>query len=89
MSGCSTKPSIELTTPQTIDNNLLQAPVSQSLLVPCRVAYPMRELSPESDLEGLFKTFAYNLGQAEKCYNKDEDLTGEVREREDKLVKEN
>lgn len=46
----------------------------------------MRELTPQSDLEALFKTFVYNLGQAEKCYNKDEDLTDEIRQRESEVV---
>ncbi len=80
MSACSTTRLPE-SIPK-IDETLLETPIRPSLLVPCRVAYPLQELSPQSDLEGLYKTFVHNLGQVDKCYEKDEQLVEEVKERE-------
>lgn len=80
MSACSTTRLPE-SIPK-IDETLLETPIRPSLLVPCRVSYPLQELSPQSDLEGLYKTFVHNLGQVDKCYEKDEQLVEEVKERE-------
>jgi len=81
LSGCSMSPSVEPITAKKINPKLLETPYSPSLLIPCRLGYPLRELSPQLSLEGLFKTFVYNLGQVEKCYNKDEELVNEVARR--------
>jgi len=78
LSGCSTSPSVEPITAKRINPKLLETPYSPALLIPCRVAYPLRELSSQTTLEGLYKTFVYNLGQVEKCYNKDGELVDEV-----------
>ena len=70
-----------LTDSQASKYDEIKAPISSSLLVPCRVAYPLRDLSLESDLEGFYETLLHNLGEVEKCYNKDEELIEEVKSR--------
>lgn len=83
LTGCSTNPSVQLTAPQPINEKLLEAPISSSLLVPCRVAYPLRLNPPETSLKTFYETYMFNLGQVEKCYGKDEDLVEEVKRREE------
>jgi hypothetical protein len=67
-----------LTQANSVQESLLKAPISADLLIPCRLAYPLRELSLDSDLRGLYSTLQHNLGQTSKCYYKDEQLILEV-----------
>tara|TARA_A100000171_G_scaffold40718_1_gene41239 strand:+ start:292 stop:456 length:165 start_codon:yes stop_codon:yes gene_type:complete len=52
------------------------------LLVPCRVAYPLKRYDSEGSLREFYEVSIYNLGQVNKCYNKDEALIEEVKEDE-------
>lgn len=61
-----------------INDKLLEAPIRPSLLVPCRVAYPLKENTQETSLRAFYEVLSYNLGQVEKCYNKDEELIKEL-----------
>lgn len=82
LTGCSTTPSTPLTEVNKIDEKLLEAPVSPSLLVPCRVAYPLKRYAADGSLRAFYEVSIYNLGQVNKCYNKDEALIEEVKERD-------
>lgn len=68
---------------EKINPELFKAPVTPSLLIPCRVAYPLAVYEGEGTLESFYSISAYNLGQVEKCYDKDEALVKEIREDED------
>lgn len=61
-----------------VEEKLLEAPISQSLLVPCRVAYPLKENGQDTSLKEFYGTLAYNLGQVQKCYDKEEELIKEI-----------
>ena len=67
-----------LTQANSISSALLEAPINPQLLVTCRVAYPFREIPLDSGLRGFYSNVQYNLGQASKCYDKDEELVEEV-----------
>jgi|TARA_Y100000034_G_C6910629_1_gene425210 hypothetical protein len=51
-------------------------------LIPCRVAYPLKENTQETSLKAFYEVLAYNLGQVKKCYEKEEDLIEELKERD-------
>ncbi|QDP64730.1 MAG: hypothetical protein GOVbin2917_45 [Prokaryotic dsDNA virus sp.] len=82
LTACSTTPSVPLTEQTKVEEKLLQAPISQSLLIPCRVAYPLKENTQETSLKAFYEVLAYNLGQVKKCYEKEEDLIEELKERD-------
>lgn len=78
LTACSTTPSIPSTEINKIDEKLLEAPIRPSLLQPCRVAFPLMLNAQETSLTEFYEVLAYNLGQVEKCYNKDEELIQEI-----------
>lgn len=82
LTACSTTPSVPLTEQTKVEEKLLQAPLSQSLLIPCRVAYPLKENAQETSLKSFYEVLAYNLGQVKKCYDKEESLIEELKERD-------
>lgn len=87
LTGCSTTQSNLSTQVSKVDSRLLETPVSASLLIPCRVAYPLRENASETSLKAFYEVLVYNLGQVEKCYNKDEALVEEISKRKDYVEK--
>ena len=75
------KPSDPLTV-EKVNSDLLEAPISSSLLIPCRVAYPLKENGSDGTLTSLYEVYIHNLGQVEKCYTKDYDLVQDVKRKE-------
>ena len=82
LTACSTTPSVPLTEVNKVEEKLLQAPLSPLLVVPCRVAYPLKENAQETSLRAFYEVYAYNLGQVKKCYEKDALLIKELKERD-------
>lgn len=71
----------------TINKAELIPSIPNSLLIKCREAYPLKVFSNTDTLQDLYATILHNLGQVQKCYNKDEALVDKVEERAATLEK--